>query len=158
MCKARNIDFAKTRPKTKKGKEKPLGYFLREDDFIEFRTLGAKRYCERRTDGKLYITISGINKEAVYMLKDDIRNFKNDFVFDKDFPTVTKKLPIYISNMPPVTYPDGYKANYKSGVALRPNGYKMHIEDNYSKLIKYAEIESGDLPETFVNSMRGKWV
>jgi len=157
MCKVRNIDFVKTRPKTKKGKEKPLGHFLREDDFIEFRTLGAKRYCERRTDGKLYITISGINKEAVYMLKDDIRNFKNDFVFDKDFPTVTKKLPIYISNMPPVIWPDGYKSNYKSGVALRPNGYKMHIEDNYSKLIKYAEIENGDLPETFINSMRGKW-
>lgn len=157
MCAFHNIDFALTRPKTKKGVEKPLGHFLREDDFIEFRTLGAKRYCERRADGKLYLTVSGINKEAVYMLKDDIRNFKNDFEFDKDFPTVTKKLPIYISNMPEVVYPDGYKSSYKSGVALRPNGYKMHIDDNYSKLIRYAEMEAGDLPETFINSMRGKW-
>ena len=158
MCNFHKIDFALTRPKTKKGIEKPLGHFLREDDFIEFRTLGAKRYCERRPDNKLYLTVSGINKEAVYMLKDDIKNFKNDFEFDKDFPTVTKKLPIYISNMPDVIYPDGYKSKYKSGVALRPNGYKMHIDDNYSKLIRYAEMEAGDLPETFINSMRGKWV
>ena len=158
MCKFHKIDFNLTRPKTKKGIEKPLGHFLKEDDIIEFCTLGAKRYCERRVDGKLYLTVSGINKEAVYMLKNDISNFKDGFNFDKDFPTVTKKLPIYISNMPAVTYPDGYKANYKSGVALRPNGYKMTIDDKYKKLIKYAEMEAGDLPETFVNSMRGKWV
>ena len=60
--------------------------------------------------------------------------------------------------MPAVTYPDGYKASYKSGIALRPNGYKMTIDDKYKKLIKYAEMEAGDLPENFINSMRGKWV
>lgn len=158
MCEFHKIDFNRTRPKTKKGKEKPLGHFLREDDITEFCTLGAKRYCERRPDGKLYLTVSGINKEAVYLLKNDISNFKDGFNFDKDFPTVTKKLPIYISNMPAVIYPDGYKANYKSGIALRPNGYKMTIDDKYKKLIKYAEMEAGDLPENFINSMRGKWV
>lgn len=158
MCDYHKIDFELTRPKTKKGEPKPLGWFLKEDNAIEFCTLGAKRYIERREDNKLYLTVSGINKEAVYILKNDITNFKDGLVFDKDFPTITKKLPIYISNMPAVTFPDGYKSNYKSGIALRPNGYKMALDDKYKKLIRYSELEAGDLPETFINSIRGKWV
>ena len=44
MCNHYNIDFEKTRPKDPKGIKHPLGYFSREDDWLEFKTLGAKRY------------------------------------------------------------------------------------------------------------------
>ena len=86
MCEYYEIDFELTRPKTKKGEQKPLGWFAREDDWTEFVTLGAKRYCYRSAkDGLLHLTVAGVNKDAVLCLKDDIRNFTEDFVFDKDF-------------------------------------------------------------------------
>lgn len=147
-----------TRPKDIKGKKHPLGVFEKEDDCIEFLTLGAKRYVERRaSDNKLHLTVSGINKEAVYMLKDKIENFTDGFNFDKDFPTVSKKLPTYISNQPPLVWCDGYKSSCKSGVNLRRNGYKLTVTDEYKKLINYTEFNLGSLPDTFFNHLRGRW-
>lgn len=137
-CKANKLDYSKTKPKTPAGKEKPIGVFSREDDCSEFITLGAKRYCERRvSDGKLHLTISGINKDAVAMLNDDIENFKDGFVFCKDNPSVRKKLLTYLDNMPDVKYPDGYISKYRYGINMRNNGYKLSITDEYANLINY---------------------
>lgn len=86
MCDTLEIDFELTRPKDRKGKEHPLGIFDREDDWSEFVTLGAKRYCYRsKKDGLLHLTVSGINKDAVLILNDDINNFTEETIFDKDF-------------------------------------------------------------------------
>lgn len=54
-----------------------------DDDgsYEEFVTLGAKRYAYRDKKG-LHITVSGVEKSAVTQLKDDIKNFRNGFVFD----------------------------------------------------------------------------
>ena len=52
------------------------------DDYSEFKTLGAKRYCGRcKEDNKLHLTVSGVPKKAVDQLEDDIENFKETFVF-----------------------------------------------------------------------------
>lgn len=148
-----------TRPIDKKGKPHQLGIFEKEDDIIEFMTLGAKRYVERRSsDKKLHLTVSGINKDAVYMLKDNIENFRDGLNFDKDFPTVSKRLPTYINNQPPLTWPDGYKSTCTSGVNLRRNGYKLSVTDEYKALIKYATISKSDLPQEFINHLRGRWI
>lgn len=96
-CKFYGIDPKKARPMSpdvynddgtikKKGREKPLGIFAEEDPWTEFKTLGAKRYVYRAVkDGKLHLTISGISKAAVVCLKDDIENFNENMVFDKDY-------------------------------------------------------------------------
>ena len=55
----------------------------KEDEYTEFRVMGAKRYCGRcRDDGELHITVAGVPKTGAKCLKDDIRNFKTNFVFD----------------------------------------------------------------------------
>lgn len=146
-CEIQGLDFEKTRPKTKKGKEKPLGVFSREEDCIEFLTLGAKRYVERRTDGKLYLTVSGINKEAVGMLNDNIENFKDGFVFDKDNECVNKRLHTYCYDMPVVTYPDGYLSVYKDGINMRRTGYTITMTDEYKRLIDYTELDLNSLTD-----------
>ena len=53
-----------------------------EDDglYSEFVTLGAKRYAYRDKKG-LHITVSGVQKSEVRQLKDNIRNFRDGFVF-----------------------------------------------------------------------------
>lgn len=157
-CEYNLLDFEKTRPYTPKGKQKPLGIFEREEDCTEFKTLGAKRYVERReTDNKLHLTVSGINKAAVEMLDDDIDNFDDGFNFDKDHPSVKKKLCTYLDDIPDVVYPDGYISTYHYGINLRNAGYLLSITDEYSNLIKYMNYDLLELPETFINHLRGTW-
>lgn len=156
-CEVNNLDFNKTRPKTPKGKEKPLGVFDKEENCKQFKTLGAKRYVERREDGKLYLTVSGINKGAVELLNDNIDNFEDGFDFNKDADCVTKKLCTYLDNMPECTYPDGYKSTYKHGINLRRSGYLLTMTDEYKNLINYMNFNTSEIPEALINHLRGTW-
>lgn len=157
-CEINGLDFNMTRPKTPKGKEKPLGIFEKEPDCTQFKTLGAKRYVERRsTDNKLHLTVSGINKEAVELLQDDIDRFADGFDFNMDADCVRKKLSTYLDEIPDITYPDGYKSTYKFGINMRNTGYLLSITDEYKLLIKYMNYAIDMLPEAFVNHLRGTW-
>lgn len=155
-CKDKDLDFKKTRPTDPSGVERPLGIFTQEPNCIEFKTLGAKRYVERREDGKLYLTVSGINKEAVALLNNNIDNFRDGFNFDKDADCTDKKMCTYRDLMPEATYPDGYHSTYHHGINLRNTGYNLTITDEYKLLIDYKD---GDLTltEAFINHLRGKF-
>lgn len=158
-CEIRELDFEKTRPYTPKGKQKPLGIFDKEDDCIQFKTLGAKRYVERRvSDNKLHLTVSGINKGAVELLNDDINNFADGFDFNKDADCVTKKLLTYLDDIPDCVYPDGYKSTYKHGINMRNAGYVLSMTDEYKNLIHYMEYDIEDVPEQLINHLRGTWI
>lgn len=158
-CEINELDFSRTRPKTPKGIEKQLGIFDSEDSCNEFITLGAKRYVERRdSDNKLHLTVSGINKGAVELLEDNIENFKDGFDFDKDAECVTKRLPTYIIEMPTVKWDDGYISKYSYGINLRRNGYLLTMTDEYKELIQYATMDTSELPEQFIVSLRGRFV
>ena len=139
-CDELNIDFELTRPKTPKGEIKPLGIFEEETPCTEFITLGAKRYCERRKgENQLRMTVSGINKSAVKVLKNNISNFRDGVNFDKDAKGVHKSICTYLLDMPEVTFYDGYKSTYSKGINLRNNGYKLTMTDEYKSLIEYVE-------------------
>ena len=142
-CDKLGIDFELTRPKSPKGEVKPLGIFEEETPCSEFITLGAKRYCERRKgEDKLRMTVSGINKDAVKVLKNNIHNFKDGVNFDKDADGVNKRLCSYVLDMPTIKYHDGYVSHYKNGINLRNNGYKLTMTNEYKALIHYLEEES----------------
>lgn len=149
VCDYYGLDIEKTRPKTPKGIEKPLGVFASEDVCKEFITLGAKRYVERRKkDNKLHLTVSGINKEAVALLKNDIENFTDGFDFNKDADCVKKQLATYVYDMPEVKYPDGYISTYKEGINLRRIGYLLTMTDEYKALIQYSSMKISDMEES----------
>lgn len=136
-CEYHGIDFELTRPKDRKGIEQPLGVYTKEPDYDEFVTLGAKRYAYR-IDGKLGITVSGANKKTgIEALKDDLRNFKEDLVFD--YKQSGRLIASYLSDMPTVKYPDGYVSKYKHGVNLMPTTYTMGMSDDYMLLIETAK-------------------
>lgn len=63
-CEDFGFDYSITRPKTIKGEEKPLGHFEFDGEYLQFSTLGAKRYMTKTTDGKIEITIAGVNKKV----------------------------------------------------------------------------------------------
>jgi hypothetical protein len=155
-CEVNKLNFEDTRPKDKHGKERPLGIFTREDDCTQFITLGAKRYVERRkTDGKLHLTVSGINKEAVALLDDEIANFEENFDFDKDADCVRKRLATYIDSQPVVKYPDGYVSNINYGINMRRTGYKLTMTDEYKNLINYFLHYGENYTEQVLVSKRG---
>lgn len=80
MCKQK-IQDAGYGPVVVDGKEFWLGIASPDKTATEFKTQGAKRYCYRDINGKLNITISGVPKEGVKTLEDDINKFKPTTVF-----------------------------------------------------------------------------
>lgn len=62
MCDYYNIPKSKVMPKTIKGAKKLIGVWEREENYIKFRTIGAKRYLYQYEDGRLGLTVSGVNK------------------------------------------------------------------------------------------------
>ena len=145
MCDYYNINFSLTEPLDAEGHPHPLGKLEREADATEFITLGAKRYCYRSAkDGKLHLTVAGINKDAVDVLHDDINNFNEKLKFDKDEPCVTKKYHAYNNNMQPIVWNRGlydeYYCENRFGITMRPTGYSMSITDEYRMLIGLDEV------------------
>lgn len=132
-CEHHNIDFLLTRPADPKGVRHPLGHFDHEPDCDMFKTLGAKKYIECR-ENKLYMTVAGINKSAVDCLNGDINKFSDGFIFDKDHGSVHKLEHKYLTDMKPVTYPDGYYSDLKYGLSMRPTGYKLSVPNVYDRL------------------------
>lgn len=158
-CEEGGLDFNKTRPLDPQGIEHPLGHFEEEDEtIIEFKTLGAKRYCTRLAeDNKLHITIAGINKGAAACLNDNIDNFTDGFKFDKDDENVHKLLHTYTDAQPVVVFPDGYEMHQQYGINMRPVGYKLEINDEYKKLIDFLDTSVEELDERAFIDMRGKF-
>ena len=156
VCDERGLDFEKTRPKNPKGQRSYLGHLTTEEEFTEFRTLGSKRYVERwLSDGQLHLTVAGINKEAVTCLKDDIEEFKDGCLFDKDEEDVSKLLHTYFDNQPDIIFPDGYVSTQKRGVNLRPNGYRLKVDESFEDILQAIGMEIFN--EKFENSSRGMW-
>ena len=156
ICNERGLDIEKTRPKNKKGEVSYLGHLTTEEEWVEYKTLGSKRYVERwKSDGKLHLTVAGINKDAVTCLNDDIDNFKHGFVFDKDDEDVNKLLHTYFDKQPDILFPDGYISHQRRGVNLRPNGYRLMVDPTFSDIIE--GLASGLHNESYDNHLRSIW-
>lgn len=138
MCAARDLDYEKTRPKDIKGKRHPLGHMEFESDCIAFRSLGSKKYLEKRPDNKLYMTVAGVNKGAVNCLT-SMEDFHDGFEFDKDDPNMKKLEHTYIVDMPEVTYPDGYHSDFRFGINMRPTGYTLSKPDIMRDFFEFME-------------------
>ena len=118
------IDFERIRPADPDGVIHPLGQFTYEEPWDRFISLGAKKYLEER-EGKLYMTVAGINKGAVDCLEGKMENFRDGFIFDKDHPSVHKLEHTYLTDMKRVIYPDGFVSDLKYGINMRPTGYQL---------------------------------
>ena len=139
MCSKYDIDYNELLPKTIKGECKPLGVWDYDDHYDYFKTLGAKRYMISE-DGKLNITVSGVNKKVAvpYLLeKYSIEQCFNIFNENLEIPAeYTGKLTHYYidtSYSGIVTDYKGVKYKYyaPSGVYLEPASYNFDISKEY---------------------------
>lgn len=149
VCDFYELDIKKTNPLDIKGKSHPLGHYENEGDenyiaYSEFVTLGAKRYAYRSVfDNELHITVSGVGKNGVIALKNDISNFNRKLIFDYD--TSFKNTVHYLDDMSTITFDDcngvPFTSTQKHGVAIYPTTYSMSINPAYEILInQYFEL------------------
>ena len=98
------------------------------DEVTAFRTLGAKKYCYEKKNGKLKITVAGVPKDGSCCLK-TIEDFADGMKFTArvmhENKVKEKMIPYYLTDMKPVTFPDGYTATEKYGICLVPTDYKL---------------------------------
>ena len=62
MCDFYGIKKSYVAPKNSKGEKQLIGVWDREEDYVKFRTIGAKRYLYEYASGKLGLTVAGVNK------------------------------------------------------------------------------------------------
>lgn len=150
----RGFDPELASPVNALGEISQLGAFMEEPKFTEFRVLGSKRYCQRlKETGALSMTVSGINPEAVECLHNDIKNFKDGMVFDKDAEDVSKLLHTYFDRQPDIVFPDGYISTQRRGVNLRPNGYRLRSARKPEEIIK--DLAKGARVSEYDKHLRG---
>lgn len=116
-----------------KGIEHYMGVVEPDGEYLRFATLGAKRYAYDDMDGKLHITISGVDKKAGAAELGRLENFKPDFIFlhpgkteaiYNDFP-VRKQ---FIA--------DGKAVEIVSYVIIRETTYKLSLSEDYENLLR----------------------
>lgn len=78
------IDVSNLSPLDKDGIKHPIGLLDFDGSYLEGIFMGAKRYALRKEDGKLKQTVAGVRKAGVSALKDDLRNFNEDLIYDYD--------------------------------------------------------------------------
>ena len=136
------IPFERCRPKTSKGVEKLIGVWDDEGIYSRFKTLGAKRYMTEK-DGKISLTVSGLNKKAVmpYLIdhyKDPFDAFQDGLYIPGNF--TGKQTHTYVDEPCDGILVDynGVPGHYheESYVHLEPCDYEMSLSAAYIDFLK----------------------
>lgn len=119
-----------------KGTTHYMGVFEQEEDYQAWRCLGAKKYCYVDMDGKLHLTVAGVNKRyGVEELEaaGGIDKFREGFVFRKagGMEAVYNDIvqaEYYIND-------EGEKIRITSNVTLKPTTKTLGLTDEYRDIL-----------------------
>lgn len=104
-------------------KEYWLGVAEPDAEYSEYIVLGSKRYAGRSIDDKqLHITVAGVPKSGAKCLKDDLKNFQKDFIFDG---ITTGKLVHYYIFSPEGIHIDQFGNEIGDSIDLQPCDYLL---------------------------------
>lgn len=120
-----------------KGVTHYMGVYEYEGEYFEFSTLGAKKYCYRKTnESKLSVTISGVTKSkgGIELEKaGGISAFKEGFTFHEAGGTES----VYNDNPEIVSYSvDGHSIPITANVFIRESTYTLGITAEYARLLE----------------------
>lgn len=109
------------------------------DSYEEFATLGAKKYCYRE-DGKLHITIAGVNKRLgaeELEAHGGIAAFKEGFVFNKAGGTES----VY-NDDPEVKEVEieGHQIKITSNIVIKDSIYTLGVTEEYARILNDCKI------------------
>lgn len=115
-----------------------LGLFNKEKSYEEFITLGAKKYAFKQ-DGKIGVTVSGLNKEEggkELTAKGGLKAFKVGEVFTHSGRTVA----YYNNEDIHIIEFDGEKIVTRSNIAIVDTTYTLGITDTMLSILKTLEV------------------
>jgi hypothetical protein len=117
-----------------------LGVMEHDADYMEFATMGAKKYAYRYPDGKLGITIAGVNKTkgAEEMeAAGGLEAFKEGFTFYKGGGTES----IY-NDHPAISHiiREGRNIPITANLYIKDSTYTLGITAEYARILQRAEI------------------
>lgn len=129
------------------GKKKYLGLCENETPdapYIEFKTLGSKKYAYRDKKG-LHVTISGVGKKTAPKELKSVDNLAAGFIFSGE--SGGKEL--YYNDEPIHTIEvDGVEILTASNVALKDSTYTVGLTTDYGQLIAlYDDVDYHNIPE-----------
>ena len=122
------------------GEKHYLGVMEHDADYSEFITMGAKKYAYRYPDGKLGITIAGVNKKAGAVELEaagGLSAFREGFTFYKaggtesiynDHPVLTKLIR------------EGKEIPITANLFIKDSTYTLGITAEYARILQRAEI------------------
>lgn len=153
MCNHYDIPYSACQPKTIKGEKKLIGVWEMEEPYKRFKTCGAKRYMYEYADGKLNLTVSGLNKTKAipYLLSKWKTNARCFEIFGEGMyvpPGYTGKSTLtYIEQEAEGEVQDylGNLGHYHelSAIYMEPQDYYMSILTEYKDFlegVQYVEI------------------
>ena len=123
-----------------KGVRHYLGVMEHDADYIEFATMGAKKYAYRYPDGKLGITIAGVNKTkgaAELEKAGGLKAFKEGFVFKEAGGTES----IYNDDpeIKSITR-EGREIPITANLYIKDSEYTLGITAEYARILENANI------------------
>lgn len=114
-------------------KEYWLGVAEADSEYSEYVVLGPKRYCGRSTDdNELHITVAGVPKQGAVCLKDDIKNFSINFIFDGE--VTGKKAHFYFFSKEGITI-DNFGNEVGDSIDLEPCDYHLGAVEKFEYLL-----------------------
>lgn len=109
-----------------------IGLLDTERGYDRFITYGAKKYAVEQ-DGKIKITVAGLNKEKGAKKLKSLEDFKLDTVWN--YHESGRTVAYYNDNQKTI-HIDGHTIDYKYGVVLQPTTYTLSLAKNYSDFLK----------------------
>ena len=97
-----------------------------------FCTLGAKKYVLEDTEGKLHITIAGVNKKKGAAELSKIENFKEGFIFKEAGGTES----VFNDNLEMVIEREGQTLIIRDNVVIRDSTYTLGLTAEYLDILK----------------------
>lgn len=96
-----------------------------------FKTLGAKKYVMQEADGRLHITIAGVDKKEGAAELGSIDNFREGFTFTKAGGTEA----IYNDNVRMTIRKEGRILDIRDNVVIRPSSYTLGLTAEYRAIL-----------------------
>lgn len=141
LCAAK-LKAAGYKPVEHNGRKYIPGVAELDGEYTQFRTVGAKRYCCRKKDGELKLTVSGVPKKAgAKCLENDIENFRRGFNFEGEITGKLTHLYQYVDK----PYRNEYGDLVSDSVNLVPCDYLLdesieHAVENFGKEDLYLDV------------------
>lgn len=127
------------------GKRHYMGVFEDEEPYTKFKTLGAKKYVFEHADGKLQVTIAGVNKKkggAELSRRGGIEAFREGFTFIDAGGTES----VYNDSTPYAERTlNGHKIEMSPNICIRPSTYTVSLTDEYRNLLETCKISVDNL-------------